>query len=102
MPPADIFPVTWGTISLVMSAIVVASGIVVSALLWVYRELNNLRSDLSAFRIQVAQDYVNSAALKHFEERFEASFQRLANRVDRAIELTLRHRGSANKAEDND
>lgn len=100
MPPSDVFPVTWGTISLVLSSIIVSSGIIVSALLWVYRELNNLRSDLSAFRIQVAQDYVSIGALKHFEERFETSFQRLMDRVDRAIELALRNSLFAHKAED--
>lgn len=98
--PADVMPLTWGTISLVMSAILVASGIVVSALLWVYRELNSLRTELSAFRVQVAQDYVSLAALKHFEERFETSFQRLVDRVDRAIELALRNSILAHKAED--
>lgn len=96
----DVLPLTWGTISLVISAIMVASGIVVSALLWVYRELNSLRSDLSSFRIQVAQDYVSTGAIKHFEERFEKSFQRLVDRVDRAIELALRNSISAQKAED--
>lgn len=91
MPPADVLPVTWGTISIVISSILVASGVVVSALMWVYRELNALRGDLSQFRIQVAQEYVSVAALKHFEERFETSFQRLVDRVDRAIELALRN-----------
>lgn len=100
MPPADVMPVTWGTISLVISAIMVASGVIVSALLWVYRELNALRADLSQFRIQVAQEYVSVAALKHFEERFETSFQRLVDRVDRAIELALRN--SLTKTQDDE
>ena len=100
MPPADVLPLTWGTISIVVSAMMVSSGVVVSALLWVYRELNSLRSDLASFRVQVAQDYVSISSLKHFEDRFESSFQRLVDRVDRAIELALRQNISKS-ADDN-
>lgn len=78
-------PVTWSTIATAISYI--GSAVLVSAavLLWIYRELNNLRAEISEFRIEVAREYVTAVSLRHLEERLETSLQRLGDRLDKIL-----------------
>ncbi len=73
-------------ISLLASSIGVSGSVLVACLLWIYRELNSLRADIANFRVEVAQQYVNTRALKEVEQRLENALEKLGIRFDRALD----------------
>lgn len=78
-------PITWSaittSISYIGSAVFIASAI----LLWIYRELNKLRSEITDFRIEVAREYVTLVSMRHLEERVETALLRLEDRLDKIL-----------------
>lgn len=56
-------------------------------LMWIYRELNNLRSGQSILAIEMAQKYVSTEDMRHLEQRLESAIIRIEDRLDRLIAI---------------
>ena len=78
--------VNWQELSLLVTAVMVTGGTIISVFLWIYRELNALRTEISGFRVEVAKTYVSSATLNEVEVRLEKAVEKLGDRLDRSIE----------------
>ena len=83
----DQVPINWATIVLVLTAM--ASGLIIAAVIWIYREMGSLRQKITDIETTSAAKYVTLDVMTRFETRLEVSFQRLADRVDHALELVL-------------
>jgi len=66
-----------------------ASGLIIAAVIWIYREMGSLRQKITDIETTSAAKYVTLDVMTRFETRLEVSFQRLADRVDHALELVL-------------
>lgn len=49
------------------------------------RAREKLRDDLNSFRVEVAQRYVTSEAMKVIEERLISAIERLGDRLDKVV-----------------
>lgn len=78
--------VNWADLGLLTTAIMVTGGTLISVFLWIYRELNTLRTEISSFRVEVAKTYVSSETLGEVEGRLEKAVEKLGDRLDRSIE----------------
>lgn len=81
--------VDWASLGLLASAVMVTGGTIISVFLWIYRELNALRTEISSFRVEVAKTYVSSETLQEVESRLEKAVEKLGDRLDRSIENLL-------------
>lgn len=82
--------VNWPELGLLVTAVMVTGGTIISVFLWIYRELNTLRTEIATFRVEVAKTYVSSATLGEVEGRLERAVERLGDRLDRSIENLLK------------
>lgn len=82
--------VNWPELGLLITAVMVTGGTIISVFLWIYRELNTLRTEIASFRVEVAKTYVSSEMLGEVETRLERAVERLGDRLDRSIENLLK------------
>lgn len=55
-------------------------------LLWIYRELNNIRESQNRLHVKLVEEFVSFEILRKMEDRFEASILRVETRLDRILE----------------
>lgn len=55
-------------------------------LLWIYRELNNIRDAQSKLHVMIVEEFVNFEVLDKLEGRVEKSIQRIEGRLDRILD----------------
>lgn len=67
-----------------------AGGIATAALGWfartLYYAVHELKRDLADMRVEVARDYVTKAEVTRIEDKIDAGFQRVYDRLDRLTE----------------
>lgn len=85
----DVPPVSWATLSILVTAVMVSGGAIISVFLWIYRELNALRAEIANFRVEIAHDYVSASSMRNIEARLETTISKLGDRLDRSIENLL-------------
>lgn len=55
-------------------------------LMWIYRELNNIRDAQAHLHVKIVEEFVNYETLHQLEERMEKSVQRIEGRLDRIMD----------------
>lgn len=56
-------------------------------------EVDAVKGQLAAFKVEVARDYATASMVAAFEMRMAAAFDRLGDRIDRLIESRAEPRG---------
>ena len=72
--------VEWAEIT---SVIIPLCSVVVGAALWIVKLIGDLKSEVAAFKTEVAKDYASMATLEKFEDRLMAAIDKLGDRLDR-------------------
>lgn len=57
--------------------------LVVGSVVWITKMFSDVKSELSAFKQEVAKDYASMATLEKFEDRLMAAIDKLGDRLDR-------------------
>lgn len=79
-------PLTWGGLWANLSYIATVVMGATAILLWIYRELNSLRSKISDVQLMIAQQYFSLESARMLEERIELALAKLGDRLDKTIE----------------
>lgn len=82
-------PISWAGLGLIILCVTTTGGGLIACLLWIYRELNNLRSETVAHRIEVAKTYVSTVTMREVEQRLEMALTKMSDRLDKAIDTIL-------------
>jgi hypothetical protein len=83
---------TWQAIGVIASGIVGAGTIVSGFVLRLWARLNDMDKEHNDFRVEVARNYVTAEALAQVEQRLIATINRMADRVERALDRQNRER----------
>ena len=82
-------PISWAGLGLIILCVTSTGGALVACLLWIYRELNNLRAETAEHRIEVAKTYVSAITMREVEQRLEVALTKMSDRLDKAIDTIL-------------
>jgi len=79
--PVD--PITWGEITSVILPVVTLA---VGSVVWIQKQINDVRKDLSEYKESVAKEYVTQTTLEKVEGRIVEAINKLGDRLDRLLE----------------
>lgn len=82
-------PISWSGLGLILFCVTSTGGALIACLLWIYRELNNLRAETAAHRVEVAKTYVSTETMREVEQRLETALTKMSDRLDKAIDTIL-------------
>ena len=82
-------PPSWSSISFILQIIGISGSTIIVCLLWFTSKLEDLRRQSDAFRIEVANNYVNLDTLRGVETRMEYAIRDVGDRLNRSIEKLL-------------
>lgn len=57
-----------------------------ATLLWIYRELNNIREAQNKLHVKIVEEFVSFEVLNQLEARLNKSVERIEDRLDRIME----------------
>ena len=82
----DLSSLNWNSLVTVISYLGVVLMGASAILLWIYRELNNIRDALYKLHIKIIEEFVSSETHRTFEEKVDKSIGRIEERLDRVLE----------------
>jgi hypothetical protein len=92
------------TIEQLVPVIMIIMGLVNAWLIWLATEskkerialdekIETIQGDLKTFELKVTQEYVRTSDLKEIRDQITAGIDRLADRIDRLVELKTAQKG---------
>jgi hypothetical protein len=81
----------WQALGVIVSAIVGAGTIVSAFVIRLWTRLNDMDKEHNDFRVEVARNYATAEALIQVEQRLEVAINRMAERLERALDRQNRH-----------
>lgn len=75
--------ITWAELTTIIFPV---STIVVGAVLWIQKLIGDLKTDLAAFKTEVAKDYASMDTLEKFETRLLSAIDKLGDRLDKRVD----------------
>lgn len=72
--------IAWGELTTI---IIPVSSLLVVSVLWVVKLVGELKTDLAAFKTEVAKDYASMDMLEKFETRLLFAIDKLGDRLDK-------------------
>lgn len=82
----DLSTLNWNNLVSVVSYLGVVLMGASAILLWIYRELNNIRDALYRLHIKIVEEFVSYETHRAFEEKVEKSIGRIEERLDSVLE----------------
>ena len=88
----DMFPgPSWQALGVIVTTIVGAGTLVSAFVVRLWTRLNDMDKEHNDFRVEVARNYVTAEALIQVEQRLEVAINRMAERLERALDRQNRH-----------
>jgi len=84
----------WQALGVIVTAIVGAGTIVSAFVIRLWTRLNDIDKEHNDFRVEVARNYVTAEALIQVEHRLELAINRMAERLERALDRQNRNHES--------
>lgn len=74
--------ITWGEVTGIILPVVTLA---VGSVIWIQKQINDVRKDLADYKETVAKEYVTQATMEKVEERILQAINRLGDRFDSLI-----------------
>ena len=84
----------WQALGVIVTATVGAGTIVSAFVIRLWTRLNDIDKEHNDFRVEVARNYVTAEALIQVEHRLELAINRMAERLERALDRQNRNHES--------
>jgi hypothetical protein len=91
MSPDMIPGPSWQALGVIVTAIVGAGSLVSAFVIRLWTRLNDMDKEHNDFRVDVARNYVTAEALVQVEQRLVVAINRMADRLERALDRQNRH-----------
>jgi len=75
--------ITWGEVTSVILPVVTLA---VGSVVWIQKQINDVRKDLAEYKENVAKEYVTQNTLEKVEVRIVEAINKLGDRLDRMLE----------------
>ncbi len=82
---------SWQALGVIVTAILGAGTIVSAFVIRLWTRLNEMDKEHNDFRVDVARNYVTAEALMQVEQRLVGAINRMADRLERALDRQNRH-----------